>query len=118
MDYEKDERWMPHQPERVAMRKQTKLWTMRDGTKIRICDMTNSHLVNTMRMLKRGAMVIEQDTGEISCDDWQYYISDIYWAMQDDMERRLLEIETKPKLPKEPPLKSVSWFLRNQHKRR
>jgi len=37
------------------MRKQTKKWKTKDGSKIRICDMTNSHLINVLKHLKRKA---------------------------------------------------------------
>jgi hypothetical protein len=35
-------------------RRATKKWKMRDGTKVRICDMDNGHLTNTLRMIERA----------------------------------------------------------------
>lgn len=37
-----------------------KMWTTRDGTKVRIRDMTDSHLLNTIRMLDRFASAQRQ----------------------------------------------------------
>lgn len=38
-------------------RKQTKLWTARDGYRLRICDMSDSHLLNAIRLLERATAV-------------------------------------------------------------
>jgi len=59
------------------MRKQTKLWTTKSGEKIRLCDMTDTHLVNAFNMMTRkyyqhrvqGAFVMADFmSGEIASD--------------------------------------------------
>lgn len=95
------------------MRKCTKHWTCKDGTKVRICDMTHSHLTNTIAMLERVAKKHRDETlplaysaaatlqGEMASyyadqeicaieedEDGERFLPDIYWDLVRDHERR------------------------------
>jgi len=40
---------------RLRVKKVTKIWKCKDGTRVRICDMADSHLANAMKMLEQMA---------------------------------------------------------------
>lgn len=70
------------------MKKQTKLWETADNRRIRICDMTDKHLKNTIAMFEEadnwGVMPWE-------CDEFVYVLPDIYYDMLEDIKRRKWE---------------------------
>ena len=74
------------------MRKVTKMWTTKDGTKVRICDMTDQHLENTIRMLERAH---DQIQDEPFCD----FCEESEWLELERERRELLGIWA-PAFPK------------------
>lgn len=87
----------------------TKLWTTRDGESIRVCDMGDSHLRNTVQFVRRNAERAEKggmplgnyfagDIGDGYYPDvdfsapfdvtWEDYVPDIYWDMVDELRER------------------------------
>ena len=58
-------------------RKQTKIWTTKYGRKIRICDMTDLHLLNTIRSVVRNGVV---------------YLCSLWSELVIDAQRRGLEV--------------------------
>ena len=75
------------------MRKVTKYWTQKNGQKIRICDMTDSHLLNAAKLLQRNAQAERSNmpypmfTGGMA----QYYAEAEYYAMWEKGEAELAE---------------------------
>ena len=76
------------------MRKVTKKWTTKNGTKIRICDMGDSHLINSIKMLKRYAQCIQIEypwpnfRGEMA----QYYAEQEYDIITTSPPEKLIPI--------------------------
>ena len=58
-----------------------KIHTTKDGTKIKLCDMTDSHLAATIRMIKRkasGGITVRMGGG--SCPDDYWYDEDTLYG--------------------------------------
>ena len=107
------------------MRKQTKLWKPKDGKKLRICDMTDNHLNNTITFLKRQAKAVTSDAifsgysilnclqSEMAIDCLERDLSyleeyglepsdfcSLYSNLVDEKERRMLVLENSQKRQK------------------
>ena len=77
------------------MKKQTKLWKTKDGSQIRICDMTDTHLRNTIRMLEHKTKleyqrrilelteVLMMVSGEIATDTIE---SELYYLLENNLD--------------------------------
>lgn len=92
-------------------RKQTKLWTTRNGDRVRICDMDDDHLRNTMAFLHRKAIMecseavrtmlhvippsaemasldFERALDEALQSTWEDYVPEIFYDLNMDYCRR------------------------------
>jgi hypothetical protein len=76
------------------------IWTMRDGTRIRIADMETSHIKNTIAMLKRKGFIGEEEfdsinygaypRGELAQEAWLQDMNSIKVSYElDDLESEL-----------------------------
>lgn len=94
----------------------TKQWTTKEGKKIRVMDMSDSHLVNTIKFLRKAASarissdidmaistppmngemaqeLFEQGFEELLKETWQDRVPTIYLDMEEEAERRELSHE-------------------------
>lgn len=71
------------------MKKITNLWTQADGTKIRICDMTDTHLTNTIKLLERAARVQLKRAALALCPFGGDMATDEFDRMQEEADQIL-----------------------------
>lgn len=64
---------------------QTGYWKTKDGRKIRICDMDNRHLINTIRFLERKADEQVKESGK----PFEDQVRSEYWLFLDELEERI-----------------------------
>lgn len=88
----------------IILRKQTKLWPTKSGIKLRICDMSNSHLIHSIKMMEEMAKIASDNmpllsfvTGEITHKDAndnpsdRYLQGTIYVNLINEVKRRRLK---------------------------
>lgn len=79
------------------MRKVTTKWTCKDGTRVRICDMSDTHLLNTIRMLRRTHAELVSAWDQIPDDDFGAHKGapdqhPLYGPLTQEAQRRKLKL--------------------------
>lgn len=96
------------------IRKQTRHWITKDKQKIRICDMSDSHLENAIYMLEKYARhihneeiracassIFQGEQAEIDQDNfldnsqWEDFLPEIYDNLYEEQSRRTEIVENK-----------------------
>lgn len=108
----KGEAWKNIGKFNTLFRKQTKIWECKDGTKIRICDMSNFHLINAMKMLIRIAKNLKNECEQSVWSNLSSLSGEMatYYAEQD--LNRILKSDHRDFLP------SIYFNLDNERSRR
>lgn len=94
-------------------------WVMKDGTKVRIEDMSNTHIINSINLMERkaremysevehsmwsvygslqGEMAIDSMENEINSLDkggWENILPSVYYDLCKELERRGVSVEHK-----------------------
>jgi len=72
------------------------VWTTKDGIKVKVKDMTNSHLANTIRLIElRCREIYEEEQSEPAAgDEWHIELPDIYFSMRREAKKRKIIDET------------------------
>ena len=81
------------------MRKVTKKWTCKDGSKVRICDMSDTHLVNAYKFLDKFIDNEYQNMSALSTwfedvpePDYDQCTPEIFHNLADEILRRGLSL--------------------------
>jgi len=76
----------------AKIKKQTAKWKTKDGKVIRICDMDDNHLVNTLKLFKKQAQKIykKEHEKESYNDEWREYVFYNFYPIELEAKRREL----------------------------
>lgn len=81
------------------IRKQTALWTTKDGIRLRICDMTDTHLLNAARMMRRQAGLIKAEALNMAGDALSMFQGEMAQLHVEQEFNRLLDADPEDVLP-------------------
>lgn len=68
------------------------IWKTKDGTEIKICDMTDNHLKNTIRMIENKYIEYELEQEELLSSERDItppHYPDVYFELKSELEKRV-----------------------------
>lgn len=79
----------------IKIRKQTAKWTTKDKRKIRVCDMTDSHLLNTIKWIYRKCEK-ELEEAQLYCPSFQGEMAQYFAEQAWEQTLSMTPIELTP----------------------